>query len=116
MTELRIAANEEKLAFSSLNHNPDHVPGEEPTGRADVYGDRYEYDLTICGEFVARPELVEIQRRLPRPRRPPLSRAVPMPIDAETTAEPAAARSTPRAPGALSLYVPGAISRAEVKP
>jgi hypothetical protein len=28
-------------------------------------GERYEYDVTICGEFTARPELVEILRRLP---------------------------------------------------
>ncbi|HEY4219131.1 MAG TPA: hypothetical protein VGM67_18440 [Gemmatimonadaceae bacterium] len=28
---------------------------------------RYEYDVTICGEFVTRPELVEIQRAGPRP-------------------------------------------------
>jgi hypothetical protein len=27
-------------------------------------GGRYEYDVTICGEFDARPELVEIQRRV----------------------------------------------------
>lgn len=26
---------------------------------------RYEHDLTICGEFVARPELVELQRAIP---------------------------------------------------
>jgi hypothetical protein len=32
----------------------------------DAYGDRYEQDIMICGEFVARPELVEIQRRGPR--------------------------------------------------
>ena len=32
-------------------------------------GGRYEYDVTICGEFVARPELVEIQRALPSARR-----------------------------------------------
>jgi hypothetical protein len=28
-------------------------------------GGRYEFDLTICGDFVARPELVEIQRAAP---------------------------------------------------
>jgi hypothetical protein len=28
-------------------------------------GGRYEYDATICGEFVARPELVELQRAIP---------------------------------------------------
>lgn len=28
-------------------------------------GGRYEYDVTICGEFVARPELVAIQRAIP---------------------------------------------------
>ena len=31
----------------------------------DGEGARYEYDVTICGEFAARPELVEIQRRVP---------------------------------------------------
>lgn len=30
-------------------------------------GGRYEYDVTICGEFVTRPELVEIQRAIPSP-------------------------------------------------
>jgi hypothetical protein len=29
-------------------------------------GGRYEYDVTICGEFKAQPELVAIQRALPR--------------------------------------------------
>lgn len=28
-------------------------------------GERYEYDVTICGEFEARAELVQIQRSLP---------------------------------------------------
>jgi hypothetical protein len=28
-------------------------------------GGRYEWDVTICGEFEARPELVELQRALP---------------------------------------------------
>jgi hypothetical protein len=33
----------------------------------DAYtGDRYEYDITICGEFGVQPELVAIQRALPR--------------------------------------------------
>jgi hypothetical protein len=27
-------------------------------------GGRYEYDVTICGEFVARPELVALQRAI----------------------------------------------------
>jgi hypothetical protein len=31
----------------------------------DSEGSRYEYDVDICGEFTARPELVEIQRRGP---------------------------------------------------
>lgn len=31
-------------------------------------GGRYEYDITICGEFEARPELVEIQRAIPAGR------------------------------------------------
>jgi hypothetical protein len=30
-------------------------------------GGRYEYDVTNCGEFVARPELVAIQRAIPTP-------------------------------------------------
>jgi hypothetical protein len=31
-------------------------------------GGRYEYDVTICPEFEARPELIEIQRRVsPQP-------------------------------------------------
>jgi hypothetical protein len=29
-------------------------------------GEPYEYDVTICGEFEAKPELVELQRALPR--------------------------------------------------
>ena len=29
-------------------------------------GARYEYDVTICGEFGARPDLVELQRAIPR--------------------------------------------------
>jgi len=29
-------------------------------------GGRYEYDVTICGMFEASPELVEIQRAIPR--------------------------------------------------
>jgi hypothetical protein len=38
-------------------------------------GGRYIYDVTICGEFEARPELVEIQRAIPRaPRVPKASR------------------------------------------
>lgn len=28
-------------------------------------GDRYEYDVTICGEFEARTELIELQRSIP---------------------------------------------------
>jgi hypothetical protein len=28
-------------------------------------GGRYEYDVTICGEWAARPELIELQRALP---------------------------------------------------
>jgi hypothetical protein len=28
-------------------------------------GGRYEYDVTICGDFAARPQLVEIQRAIP---------------------------------------------------
>ncbi|MGH7617269.1 MAG: YkgJ family cysteine cluster protein [Gemmatimonadaceae bacterium] len=31
----------------------------------DAVGDRYEHDVTICGEFEMNPELVELQRRLP---------------------------------------------------
>ena len=31
----------------------------------DPNGDRYVHDLDICGAFVERPELVEIQRRIP---------------------------------------------------
>lgn len=31
----------------------------------DGEGSRYEYDVTICGEFQAQPELIEIQRRVP---------------------------------------------------
>lgn len=31
----------------------------------------YEYDVTICGDFQARPELVEIQRAIPRAVRQP---------------------------------------------
>ena len=31
----------------------------------DADGERYEYDITICGAFQLRPELVEIQRRGP---------------------------------------------------
>ena len=31
-------------------------------------GERYEYDITICGEFVAREELVQLQRTIPIPR------------------------------------------------
>ena len=31
----------------------------------DADGDRYEYDVDICGAFVDRPELVSIQRRVP---------------------------------------------------
>jgi hypothetical protein len=31
----------------------------------DADGDRYEYDVTICGEFQRRPELIAIQRRGP---------------------------------------------------
>ena len=30
-------------------------------------GGPYEFDVEICGEFVRRPELVAIQRALPRP-------------------------------------------------
>ncbi len=33
----------------------------------DAFGERYEYDVTICGEFEARPELIQLQRSLPRP-------------------------------------------------
>lgn len=29
-------------------------------------GGRYEYDITICGDFVTRPELVQIHRSIPR--------------------------------------------------
>ena len=29
-------------------------------------GGRYEYDVTICGGFEERPELIEIQRAIPR--------------------------------------------------
>ncbi len=32
-------------------------------------GERYEYDVHICGEFDKRPELVEIQRTIPLPAR-----------------------------------------------
>jgi hypothetical protein len=28
-------------------------------------GGRYEYDITICGEFVTSPQLVEIHRAIP---------------------------------------------------
>ena len=31
-------------------------------------GQRYEYDITICGEFVAREELVQIQRTILIPK------------------------------------------------
>jgi hypothetical protein len=31
----------------------------------DDEGERYEYDVTICGAFEERPELVEIQRAIP---------------------------------------------------
>ena len=31
----------------------------------DADGARYEYDVTICGAFEARPELIAIQRRVP---------------------------------------------------
>jgi hypothetical protein len=31
----------------------------------DTDGDRYEYDVTICGAFAENPELVAIQRALP---------------------------------------------------
>jgi hypothetical protein len=34
----------------------------------DSDGDRYEYDISICGEFEVRPELVTIQRALPSSR------------------------------------------------
>ena len=43
----------------------------------DSEGDRYEYDISICGEFEARPELVTIQRALP-------SRAAAAPREVET--------------------------------
>lgn len=33
-------------------------------------GARYEFDLTICGEFVKRPELVAIQRAIPGAKSP----------------------------------------------
>ena len=28
-------------------------------------GERYEYDVTICGEFERRPELIELRRAIP---------------------------------------------------
>jgi hypothetical protein len=28
-------------------------------------GERYEYDVTICGEFEKRPELIELRRAIP---------------------------------------------------
>lgn len=31
-------------------------------------GERYEYDLTICGEFALREELVQLQRTIPMPK------------------------------------------------
>jgi hypothetical protein len=31
----------------------------------DDVGGRYEFDITICGEFAKRPELVTIQRATP---------------------------------------------------
>ena len=43
----------------------------------DSEGDRYEYDISICGEFEARPELVTIQRALP-------SRTAAAPREVET--------------------------------
>lgn len=30
-------------------------------------GERYEYDLTICGEFVHKPDLIGLQRSIPLP-------------------------------------------------
>ena len=38
----------------------------------DADGERYEYDVTICGEFRARPELIEIQRRWAPPHAVPV--------------------------------------------
>ena len=32
----------------------------------DDEGDRYEYDVMICGEFAARPQLVQLQRSISR--------------------------------------------------
>lgn len=31
-------------------------------------GELYEYDVTICGEIVSRPELIEIRRAIPQSR------------------------------------------------
>ena len=36
-------------------------------------GGRYEFDVSICGEFVERPELVEIQRAIPSGSAPRLT-------------------------------------------
>lgn len=33
-------------------------------------GGRYEYDVTICGAFEARPELIALQRAIPPANRP----------------------------------------------
>jgi hypothetical protein len=36
-------------------------------------GGPYEYDVTICGEFERRPELIQLQRAIPHPGRAPSS-------------------------------------------
>jgi hypothetical protein len=39
------------------------------------HGGRYEFDISICGEFEARPELIELQRAIPAGRSPELQDA-----------------------------------------
>ena len=48
----------------------------------DAYGGRYEYEITICGEFVTQPELVALQRAIP-----------PTPDDETQPAAPTSARN-----------------------
>jgi hypothetical protein len=38
-------------------------------------GERYTYDLTICGEFAAQPQLVKLQRSIPLPGEVGITRA-----------------------------------------
>jgi len=52
-------------------HDKPYYPGtcrDFPWIDADT-GGRYECDVTICGEFDARPELIAIQRAIPRATR-----------------------------------------------